>query len=124
MLEFSLAALLFSLLPFPLASLGLTRAPIWSVSGGAMIVFVLGPASFTSRLIRRGEPVVVSSLTRAMSVVANLAFSVILATQVVNLSGIVGRRSGLYRVGLFLLLFGASVDFVRLVWVGSPPLTR
>jgi hypothetical protein len=41
-----------------------------------------------------------------------------------HLAGILGRSFGPYLVGLFLLLFGAGLNFVRLVWVGNPPLTR
>ena len=124
MLEFSLAALFFALLPFPLHFLGLSAPVVWSCASGALLVFIVAHASFTSYLIRRGEPRVVSSLTRGLSRAAKTVYLVIVLAQALNLAGVPGRGFGLYLLGLFLLLFGAAVNFVRLVWVGNEPLTR
>jgi hypothetical protein len=124
MLEFSLAALFFSLLPLPLGFLGLASGVVWSIAGGALIAFVVGHAVLASRLIRRRVPAVVSSLTRGLSLAANVAFSIIILSQVLNLVGVLGRTFAPYLLGLLLLLFGAALNFVRLVWVGNPSLTR
>jgi hypothetical protein len=124
MLEFSLAALLFALLPFVLHFMGLGEPAVWSVGGLALIAFVLGHAVTTTRLVRRGEPAVVSSLTRGMSALANAAFAAILVSQALNLAGVLGRSFGPYLLGLSLVLFGAAVNFVRLVWVGSAAARR
>lgn len=124
MLEFSLAAVFFSLLLLPLHFLGLSSAGVWSVASAALTVFIVGHGAFTARLIRRREPAVVSSLTRGLSLVAQVVFGMIILSQILNLSGLFGRSFGLYLLGLFLLLFGAGLNFVRLVWVGNPPLSR
>lgn len=124
MLEFSLAALFFALLPFPLHFLGLADAVVWSCASGALLVFILAHGAFVSRLIRRGEPRVVSSLTRGLSRGANAVYLLVVVSQALNGVGVLGPAFGPYLLGLFLLLFGASVNFVRLVWVGNPPLTR
>jgi hypothetical protein len=124
MLEFSLAAVFFSLLPLPLGFLGVPPAAVWSISGSALILFIVAHGVFTAKLIRRGEPAVISSLTRPLSLVANIAFGLIILSQILNLSGVLGRSFGPYLAGLFLLLFGAGLNFVRLVWVGNPPLSR
>lgn len=124
MLEFSFAALFFSLFPLLLGFLGLSVAVVWSVSGGGLIAFVFAHGVFTSRLIGRREPAVVSSLTRALSAVANVAFATILLTQALNIVGVFGRSFAPYLAGLLLVLFGAALNFVRLVWVGNRSLMR
>jgi hypothetical protein len=124
MLEFSLAALFFSLLPLLLHFLGLSDAAVWSVSGAALIAFLVGHGVFTRRLIRRGQPQVVASLTRGLSISGGVVFLTIVVSQALNLAGVLGRSFGPYLLGLLLLLLGAGVNFVRLVWVGNRPLLR
>ena len=122
--RFSLAALFFSLLPFPLLFLGLSPPAVWSCSGGLLVLFIVAQGTLTARFIRRGEAIVVSSLTRGLSILANVVYTIIIAAQVLNVAGVLGRSLGPYVLGLFLVLFGAGVNFVRLVWVGNPPLSR
>lgn len=124
MLEFSLASLFFCLLPFPLHFSGLSSPAVWSSSGSMLILFVLGHIALSARLIRRREPAVLSSLTTGLTIVANVAFAAIIVSQALNITGIFGRTFAPYLVGVFLLLVGAGVNFVRLVWVGNPPLYR
>lgn len=123
MLAFSLATLVFALLPFLLHFLGLPDSTMWRLSSALLGLFVLGNALFISRLIRRRVPAVVSSLTTSLSVSANATYTAALAAQVTNLVGVFGGPGfGLYLLGLFLVLFGAGVNFVRLVWVASSQL--
>ena len=119
MLEFSLAALLFSLLPFVLRSMGIDGGALWSTGGGGLILFVVVHTVLSTRLRWQGNPIVLGSLTPAMSAVAFAAFSIIVAVQTLNIVGVFGRSFGGYLAGVFVLLFGASVNFVRLVWVGT-----
>ena len=85
-----------------------------------LALFVIGQTAFIQRLIGRREPSVVSSLSRWITVIAGLIYAITLFSQVTNALGYLGGpRFGLYLIGLLLLLFGAGVNFVRLVWVGS-----
>ncbi|MGH0029325.1 MAG: hypothetical protein ACQGVC_06020 [Myxococcota bacterium] len=120
MLAFSLATLLFSLVPFLLHFLGLDDAAVWRVSSVLLGAFVLGNGAFVARLIVKRVPNVVSSLDPAISIVANLTYLVALLAQAANVLGAWGGPGfGLYLLGLLMILLGAAVNFVRLVWVGT-----
>ena len=120
MLSFSLATLSFALLPFPLYFLGLSDATVWRVSSLLLASFTVANAVVIGRLIRRRVPAVVSSLEPGISVAAQLTYAITLVTQVANLLGFLGGpRFGLYLVGLLMVLIGAGVNFVRLVWLGT-----
>jgi hypothetical protein len=123
MLAFSLAALVFSLLPFLPHFLGLSEATTWRSSSALLALFVVVNGVFIARLIRLRVPLVVSSLTRSLSLGANATYAVTLAAQIANICGLLGGPGfGLYLLGLLLLLVGAGVNFVRLVWVASSQL--
>lgn len=114
MLEFSLFALFFALLPFPLAFLGLDGAGLWLASSAALLGFLAIHVFLMARLVRSGA--IDESLTPALSVVANAVYLAILVSQIWNL---LQPGFGRYLLGLFLVLLGAGVNFARLVWVGQ-----
>jgi hypothetical protein len=56
---------------------------------------------------------------------ANVTYAVTVFGQIANLVGVPGGPGfGFYLLGLLLLLVGAGVNFVRLVWVASSELNR
>lgn len=123
MLAFSLATLFFALMPLCLHFLGLGDAAVWRTSSLLLALFVVGNGLLIRRLIRRGVQAVVSSLTPALSVGANVTYAITLVAQVSNALGLLGGPDfGLYLLGLLMLLLGAAVNFARLVWVGSSSL--
>jgi glucan phosphoethanolaminetransferase (alkaline phosphatase superfamily) len=125
MLAFSLATLLFALLPFLLHFLGLSDDATWRSCSALLALFVVANGVFIGNLVRRRVPTVVSSLTRSLNIGANTTYAVTLISQITNLLGVLGRPGfGLYLLGLLLILVGAGVNFVRLVWVASSQLNR
>jgi hypothetical protein len=127
MLEFSLAALFFALLPFPLLFLSLEPTTVWRVSSAVMVLYIGGHQATVARMRMRGDPVIRSSLTASISALAITAYSIILISQAVNVLGVpFGTGFGLFLLGLFVLLFSAGANFVRLVWVSGarPPRER
>jgi hypothetical protein len=123
MLAFSLATLLFALIPFALHFLGLGEAAVWRTSSALLALFVIGNAAFIVSLVRRRVPSVVSSLTPWISVFANVTYAVSIGAQLANVFGLLGGPTfGLYFLGLLILLLGAGVNFAPLVWVGSAEL--
>lgn len=125
MLEFSLATLAFALLPFPLHFLGLSESTIWGIGSASVILFIAGHQFVVGRWIRSDDPGVAASVTPTLSFMAAVVYLVIVVLQILNLLGLGFERSfGPYLAGLSLLLFGAGVNFVRLVWVGYASLNR
>lgn len=118
MLEHSLAALLFSLLPFPLHFVGLADGAVWSACGLALVAFCVGHGTTTRYLAWRGHPAVLSSLRSWLTVLASTVYLAIVVSQVVNVL-VWGRAFGPYLLGVFLLLFAAGVNFVLLLWMGG-----
>jgi len=116
MLEHSLAALFFCVLPFPLHFLGVGDAALWASGSVALIAFALGHVAVSRTLARRGEVSVVTSLTRSLTALASVVYAVLVIAQVANLAA--GASFGPYLLGVALLLLGSGVNFVRLLWVG------
>lgn len=120
MLAFSLALLFFAALPIVLHFLGLSDATVWRASSALLAAFVVGNAAWIASLIRRGVETVVSSLTPRISAAAQVTYVISLVAQASNVAGLFGGPGfGLYLVGLTMLMVGAGVNFVRLVWVAS-----
>lgn len=125
MLAFSLETLLFALLPFLLHFLGLSASAMWRVSSALLALVVVANAVVIRRLIRRRVPTVVDSLSPALSVGAQVTYSITVSAQLANIVGVLGGPGfGFYLLGLLLVLFGAGVNFVRLVWVASSQMNR
>ena len=119
MLAFSLAALLFALIPFPLHFLGVAPSEVWRASSLLLACFVVANTLFVGRLYWRGVAAVVTSLNPVIAVFAYAIYAVILIAQIANAAGLLGGPGfGLYLLGLLLILFSAALNFVRLVWVG------
>lgn len=118
MVEFSLATLALSLLPFFLAELGFDEAGMWRVSslvlGTGALLYLLRSALRLAPLVAAGEPV--SRRLAAVSVsvgigVAGSAFS--------NAAGASSHPSGVYLAGVGGCLFVCSAMFAGLLLAGS-----
>ena len=125
MLEFSLASLLFALIPFPLHFAGLPESAVWTSSGAMMISFIVAHVFSLSLLRRRTPEFFAASVTRPITVVALVIYGAVLISQILNIANVGFHRSfGPYLFGLLLLVFTAAANFARLVWVGNAPLAR
>lgn len=125
MLEFSLASLLFSLLPFALYFAGLSGPAVWSSAGATMVAFIVAHGFGFVFLRRRARAVLDSSITRPFLIASQLIYGSVVISQLLNISNIgLHRGFGPYLFGLLMLMLAAAANFARLVWVGNPPLAR
>lgn len=119
MVEFSLATLALSLIPFFLAEFGLPESEIWSrsslVLGGGALFFLIRSALLLYPLVVAGEPV-----SRSLAVVSVAMGIVITVSAFANAAGFFSRSSGVYLAGVGGCLFVSSAMFARLLLVTSP----
>ena len=116
----SLSALFMSLIPLVLHDFGLAGVHLWRVSSGLMATSLLCSSAFLARPIARFR----ASESEAYSVwvLASLTCGAVLvfAVQLINVTGLIWPTGqGPYSFGLFFLLAGAVVQFVRILFVRS-----
>ena len=114
----SLGAVFLALLPFALQESGVSSSACWRLSSALLAVFTSVSLALLGYQIQRhrGEFGELYSGT-VFVVVATGSFAVV-ALQVVNVAGAGAfPRSGPYLFGLLWLLFVASVQFVRILFV-------
>ncbi|RIL06417.1 MAG: hypothetical protein DCC71_06820 [Proteobacteria bacterium] len=122
MIEFSLATLALSLLPFFLSELGLSEPRVWSMSSvvlGAGALFYLVRSALRLRpLVVAGEPV--SRGLAAVSVAVGIGVT---ASALANAAGFFSAAAGVYLAGVGGCLFVSSAMFARLL-LGSATASR
>jgi hypothetical protein len=118
MVEFSLATLALSLIPFFLSELGFSESRVWEVSS-----LILGVGAFSyltrstlrlRRLLAAGEPV-----SRALAVVSVLVGVAVAGSALANAAGFFSHASGVYLAGVGGCLFVSSAMFARLLLASS-----
>jgi hypothetical protein len=118
MLEVSLSALFFAILPFALFHLGLSGSRLWAAASAVLIV---GLSLVTLRVYRRARPYIGVDLGRGFTRLTLSLTALVLIAQVLNVLGRMPvRRFGVYLVGVFWVLFFAAIQFLRLVVLPSP----
>jgi hypothetical protein len=115
MLEFSLAALAFSLLPIILVFVGVSESIVWPGLSGLLAVFVIVHNVVLARLFFRGENTVRSAATPGNMVAANLVYAIIGISQIGNALGFLERQPGWFMFGLFFVLVVAAAHFVLFI---------
>jgi hypothetical protein len=119
MVEFSLATLALSLIPFFLTELGCGEARVWSASslvlGAGALLYLTRSALDLRRVVAAGERV--SWTLAAVSVAVGIAVA---ASAFANAAGAFARPSGVYLAGVGGCLFVSSAMFARLLLASSP----
>jgi hypothetical protein len=114
----SLGAVFLALLPFALHESGVGSAACWRLSSALLAVFTsISLASLGYRIHRHREEFG-QLFSGTVFVVVGTGSLVIVALQVANIAGLGALpRSGPYLFGLLWLLFVASIQFVRILFV-------
>lgn len=114
MVESSLGALFFSLLPFALHHLGATGQQLWAWSSGLMACVMVG---FFTVVTKRSIPLIRSSrLSPRFSLIAAGFTVLVLGVQILNSAGFFFHREfGAYLIGVIWSLAFASLMFLRVV---------
>ena len=119
MVEFSLATLALSLLPFFLSELGLPDSGVWGCSsvvlGGGAAYYLVRSLVRLRALVRGGEPV--SRRVAAVSVTVGIGITV---SAFLNATGWFSQASGVYLTGVGGCLFVSSAMFAQLLLANSP----
>jgi hypothetical protein len=118
MVEFSLATLALSLLPFFLSELGFSESRLWRASslilGGGALFYLTRSMLGLHRLLAAGEPVSRGLALLSVSVGIGVA-----ASAFANAAGSFTHASGVYLAGVGGCLFVSSAMFARLLLAGS-----
>ena len=118
MVEFSLATLALSLLPFFLSELGLPEAGVWGCSsvvlGGGALYYLVRSLVRLRALVKGGEPV--SRRLAAVSVTVGIGITI---SAFVNATGWFAQASGVYLAGVGGCLFVSSAMFAQLLLANS-----
>ena len=119
MVEFSLATLALSLVPFFLSELGLPESRVWSLSslilgGGALLYLIRSVVRLHPLLLAR-EPV--SRGLASVSVAVGIGITV---SAFMNAAGFFSQPSGVYLAGVGGCLFVSSAMFAQLLLANSP----
>jgi hypothetical protein len=119
MIEFSLATLALSLLPFFLSELGFAEPRVWSLSslvlGGGAFFYLVRSVVRLWPLLDTGEPV--SLRLASVSVAVGIGVTV---SAFLNAAGLFAEPSGVYLAGVGGCLFVSSAMFARLLLASSP----
>jgi hypothetical protein len=119
MVEFSLATLALSLLPFLLSELGLSESRVWSLSS---LVLGTGALAYLVRSILRLYPLVVEGepVSRPLAYSSVLVGVGVAGSAFGNAAHLFSRPSGVYLAGVGGCLFVSSAMFSRLLLNSSP----
>jgi len=119
MIEFSLATLALSLLPFFVSELGVSESRVWSFSS---LILGVGALLYLTRslirllpLLAAGEPV-----SRGLAVVSVSVGVGVAVSAFINAAGLFSHPSGVYLAGVGGCLFVSSAMFARLLLASSP----
>jgi hypothetical protein len=119
MVEFSLATLALSLLPFFLSELGLPESRVWGcasiVLGGGALYYLVRSLVRLRALIAEGEPV--SRRVAAVSITVGIGITI---SAFLNAAGWFSQASGVYLAGCGGCLFVSSAMFAQLLLANSP----
>jgi hypothetical protein len=119
MVEFSLATLALSLVPFFLSEFGLPESRVWSYSslflGGGALLYLLRSVVRLLPLLATGEPV-----SRGLALVSVAVGIGITVSAFMNAAGLFSQPSGVYLAGVGGCLFVSSAMFSRLLLASSP----
>ena len=116
MIELSLGALLFSLLPIVLHHLGTSPQTTWAISSVLLSVFFVGFGTVTFRRLRGQHSEESSGLVVGITVFHYLIMGVAVIALSANL--IRGAEFGLFLLALGCLLLQSSINFARLLFTG------
>jgi hypothetical protein len=114
----SLGAMFLALLPFTLQESGVGSAACWRLSSALLAAFTSLALACLGYQFQRHRGEFGGAFSRTVFVVVATGSVAVVALQLVN---VFGRgafpRSGPYLVGLLWLLFVASIQFVRILFV-------
>jgi len=118
MVEFSLATLALSLLPFFLSELGLPESRVWGLSsvvlGGGAFLYLVRSVVRLHTFLSTGEPV--NRRLAAVSVAVGIGITV---SALLNATGLFSQASGVYLAGVGGCLFVCSAMFAQLLLANS-----
>jgi hypothetical protein len=119
MVEFSLATLALSLLPFFLSEFGLPESEVWSLAslflGGGALFYLIRSVVRLHPVIVAGEPV-----NHGLAFVSVAVGIVITVAAFANSLGFFSHPSGVYLAGVGGCLFVSSAMFAQLLLASSP----
>jgi len=121
MIEYSLAALFFAMVPFALYHLGIREPVLWELASALIAVFLLGYAVMVSRrLIRHRLADAIRSHVLSVGGMFTVCAGLIVLEGLNAVSAPFDEPFGIYLVGILWLLFGAGFMFIRLLSVVRP----
>ncbi len=121
MIEYSLGALFFALIPFALFHLGVREPALWKLASALIAVFLLGYAEMVSRrLIRHRLAGTLRSHWLSLGGMYAFCGGLVVLEGLNAFSTPFDQPFGIYLVGILWLLFGAGFMFVRLLSVIRP----
>jgi hypothetical protein len=115
MLEFSLAALGFALLPQVLGAIGVGEAVVWRSVSALLALFTIVHNLVLAVLYVRGIEAVRAAAGQANLLAANAVYAAIILSQLGNAFGWLDHLAGWYVFGLFLVLVVASAHFTLFI---------
>jgi len=116
MVEISLAALLFSLLPFFFHHLDASPSFTWRCSSGLLAVFLVLEGVIGTRRIRGRASRERGAISTPVSIVSYSVLAIGIAAQLVNVAR--GGSFGAYLLGIGALVVLSSIYFARLLFIG------
>ena len=116
----SLGAMFLALLPFALHESGVGDAACWRLSSAILAAFVSGALAYLGYQIQRHRAEFGELFSRTIFVVVTTGSLAIFVLQIANAVGLGAPRSGPYVFGLLWLLFIASLQFARILFVRGP----
>ena len=117
----SLGAMFLALLPFALHESGVGEAACWRLSSAILAAFTSIALAYLGYQIQRRRAEFGALFSRSVFVVVTTGSLAIVALQLGNAMGLGALpRSGPYVFGLLWLLFIASLQFARILFVRGP----
>ena len=115
------AAMFLSLIPFPLQAFGLSSAVMWRTGSALMAVFEVAFHSFylpRSQRYRRRIPELFNRYSLLFTYTGGLATLLLQSLNALGLAG--SHHAAVFMLGLVWLLFHASFQFGRILFVQLP----
>ena len=118
MLEFSLAVVVFSLLPLALDLLGNAEVRVWRSASGLLAAFLIFHLVGDYFLTIRRQSVAAQSITWSIYVIATVGISLCAVSLLLSAAGVqIAPLAGIYISCLLWLIVLAAIHFTRLAWL-------
>ena len=117
----SFGAVFLSLLPFAIHESGVTGSACWRLSSALLAAFTSVPLAYLGYRVRRHRDEFGRVLSHTVFAIVGIGSSIIVVLQLFNVAGLgAPPRLGPYLFGLLWLLFVASLQFARILFVRFP----